>query len=185
MDDRQAFVEFIRKHGEKAYNFAFRLAGNETAARDLVQDAFTRAFERRDRYDPEKAFDSWLLKILQNIYLDQVRKETHHRTVSLDAEPPVEAGSWDEVLPGPDPDPAEGMMRMEADRRVQKALEALPVHFRTAVTLSDIEGFSYEKIGSVMACPVGTVRSRIHQGRVLLRRALGGPKGTGESYGRP
>jgi RNA polymerase sigma factor (sigma-70 family) len=178
-DKVEAFLELIRLHGEKAYNFAFRLAGNEPDARDLVQEALTRAFERQDSYDPQRTFESWLCRILQNIYLDGVRRYAHKHTVSLDTAPPTGEGAWEEILPSAEEDPADEALRREAETLAQKALDALPIHYRTAVVLSDIEGYSYERIAEVMACPVGTVRSRIHQGRVLLRRAFDGPDKAG------
>jgi RNA polymerase sigma-70 factor, ECF subfamily len=185
VNSAEAFVEFIRLHGDKAYNFAFRLAGNEADAQDLVQEAFAKAFKHRDRYDPEKPFESWLYRILQNIYLDGVRRLSHRRTVSLDAPPACEDSSWEEVLPGADADPIDGMLREETDAMIQRALGSLPIHYRTAVTLGDIEGLSYEGIGRVMGCPVGTVRSRIHQGRVMLRKAFHEFQKAGGVHGTP
>lgn len=172
MGSADAFLELIRTHGDKAYNFAYRLAGNEADAKDLVQEALMRAFEHHAAYDPGKPFDSWLCRILQNIYLDGVRKLAHRQTVSLDAAAPMEDTSWEELLPAPGDDPAQEAARAERDALLQRALDALPIHYRTAVSLSDIEGMTYDQIGRIMACPVGTVRSRIHQGRILLRRAF-------------
>lgn len=167
----KSFLELIRQHGEKAYNFAYRLSGNEHDAKDLVQEAYVRAYEHFGDYDAGRPFDSWLCRILHNIYLDGVRLYAHGHTVSLDAAAPVEDSTWEEILPAHDPDPTAGMTRLEEDGLLQRALNAVPVHYRTAVTLCDIEGLSYEQISEIMACPVGTVRSRIHQGRLLIRKA--------------
>ncbi len=168
----EAFSELIRQCGEKAYNLAYRLSGNEPDARDLVQEAFVRAYAHFETYDEKRPFETWLFRILHNIYLDGVRRYAHGHTVSLDAPSPVEDSAWEEILTGEDPEPAAGMMREETAGLVQKALNAIPVHYRTAIALCDIEGLSYEEIGKIMSCPVGTVRSRVHQGRVLLRRAF-------------
>lgn len=182
MTSREAFLEMIRQHGDKAYNFAYRLAGNDDDAKDLVQEAFMRAFQHRDRYDAGKPFESWIFKIMQNIFLDVVRRKENRMKVSLDAPAPGGTSAWEELLPGSDPNPADDALRLEADANLQKALASLAVHYRTAVTLSDVEGLSYEQISRVMACPVGTVRSRIHQGRVLLRRAFEALQQGGGSY---
>ena len=170
-DPTGSFSELIRACGEKAYNFAYRLSGNEHDARDLVQEAFVRAYEHFGSYDPSRPFETWLFRILHNIFLDGVRRYAHRHTVSLDAPSPVEDAPWEEIIPAGDPEPTSGMMRQESDEMVQKALNSVPVHYRTAVTLCDIEGLSYEEIGEIMACPIGTVRSRIHQGRQLIRKA--------------
>lgn len=170
MESNEAFVELIRRHGDKAYNFAFRLTGNEADARDLVQDALLKAYRSRDRYDESRPFDSWLLKIMQNVYLDAMRREKP--TVPLDAPHEEGARDADELLPARDESPAESALRAERDRALQRALDSLPAHYRAAVALCDIEGLSYEEISRVMTCPVGTVRSRVHQGRVLLKKAF-------------
>ena len=165
------FSELIRAHGEKAYNFAYRLSGNEADAADLTQEAFARAFEHWRSYDKARSFEAWLFRILRNIYLDGVRLYAHSHTVSLDAPSPVDDSTWEDILPGSDPELGASTDRRESDELIQRALGAIAVHYRTAVTLCDIEGLSYEEIGRIMDCPVGTVRSRIHEGRRLIRKA--------------
>jgi RNA polymerase sigma-70 factor (ECF subfamily) len=173
MDSRpgaQEYSDLIRRCADQAYNFAFRLSGSDGEARDLVQEAFTRAFEHWGRYDPSKPFEAWLSRILHNVYLDRVRRLEHTHSVSLHAPPPVEGTEWEDLLPGGDPEPIESLMTEERSALLQRALNALPEHYRAAVALCDMEDFSYERISEVMDCPVGTVRSRVHQGRVLLRK---------------
>lgn len=167
----QAFADLLRQAGDKAYNFAYRLAGNEPDARDLVQEAFARALEHAGSYDPARAFDSWLLRILHNVFLDGVRRLAHRRTVSLDAPAPVEDSSWEDILPEDALSTADELVRRESVDMVQLALERLPPHYKAAVVLCDIEGLSYDDMSRIMDVPVGTVRSRIHQGRLLARRA--------------
>lgn len=169
--DAQTFAGLIARAGDKAFNFAYRLSGNEPDARDLVQEAFMRALEHAESYDPTRPFDSWLLRILHNIFLDGMRRHSHSRTVSLDAPSPVEDAGWADLLPEEAPLPGDEMARQESRDLVQRALERLPTTYKSAVALCDIEGLSYEEIAKVMEIPVGTVRSRIHQGRLLLRRA--------------
>ena len=68
----EAFSALIRECGEKAYNFAYRLSGNEADARDLAAEAFARAYEHFGRYDPDRPFETWLFRILHNVYLDEI-----------------------------------------------------------------------------------------------------------------
>ncbi len=167
------YETLLTRCADRAYNFAFRLTGNQSDAQDLVQEAFARAFEHRARYDPSRPFAAWLNRILHNIFLDSVRRYDKKHNVSLDAPPPFdEEGSWTDILPGPDPEPTAALMKTEEERMVQTALNRLPIHYRTAVTMYDIEGLSYEEISRTTQCPIGTVCSRIHQGRALLRKAL-------------
>jgi RNA polymerase sigma-70 factor (ECF subfamily) len=147
------------------------LAGNEPDAKDLVQEAFSRALEHAGAYDPTRPFDSWLLRILHNVFLDSMRRHSHSRTVSLDAPAPVEDAGWADLLPEDEPSAADELILKESLDLLQRALTRLPTTYRSAIALCDIEGLSYEDIAQVMAIPVGTVRSRIHQGRVLLRKA--------------
>jgi RNA polymerase sigma-70 factor (ECF subfamily) len=169
--DAQTFAGLIAQAGDKAYNFAYRLSGNEQDARDLVQESFTRALEHAESYDPTRPFDSWLLRILHNVFLDSMRRHSHSRTVSLDAPAPVENSGWADLLPEEEILPADELVRRESLDLLQKALQRLPPLYKSAVLLCDIEGLSYEEIARVTDVPVGTVRSRIHQGRTLLRRA--------------
>lgn len=169
--DAETFAGLIARAGDKAYNFAYRLAGNDQDARDLVQEAFARALEHAGAYDPTRPFDSWLLRILHNVFLDSMRRHSHSRTVSLDAPAPVEDAGWADLLPGDEKPASDEMVLKESLDLLQGALSRLPVTYRSAITLCDIEGLSYEEISKVMDVPVGTVRSRIHQGRVLLRKA--------------
>jgi RNA polymerase sigma-70 factor (ECF subfamily) len=169
--DAQTFAGLIARAGDKAYNFAYRLAGNEPDARDLVQEAFTRAFEHAESYDKTRPFDAWLLRILHNVFLDAMRRHSHSRTVSLDAPAPVEDSGWSDLLPGDEPLPADELVRRESLDLLQKALQRVPPLYKSAVVLCDIEGLPYEEIARVLDVPVGTVRSRIHQGRLLCRRA--------------
>jgi RNA polymerase sigma-70 factor (ECF subfamily) len=168
--DAQTFAGMIAQAGDKAYNFAYRLAGNESDARDLVQESFVRAFEHAKSYDPSRPFDSWVLRILHNVFLDSMRRHSHSRTVSLDAPSPVEDTSWADVLPEDEPSASDEMILQESVDILQKSLARLPVTYRSAIALCDIEGLSYEEIAKVMDVPVGTVRSRIHQGRLLLKK---------------
>lgn len=173
-DDAQVDYEtLLTRCADRAYNFAFRLTGNDADAQDLVQEAFARAFEHKDRYDPSRPFSAWLNRILHNVFLDSVRRYDRKHNVSLDAPPPLdEEGSWTDILPGPDPEPSTALMKTEEEQMLQTALNRLPLHYRTAITLFDIEGLSYDEIAKIQQCPIGTVCSRIHQGRTLLRKTL-------------
>jgi RNA polymerase sigma-70 factor, ECF subfamily len=172
--DRRLFEDLLRKHHRQAYSLAYRMTGNEADAEDLVQEAFVRAFRFFDRYDTRLPFTSWLYRIMTNAHIDAVRRRGKLRTVSIDEPIKGEHGesslAWD--LPDTADTPEESLMSGVLDADIQKALLAVPDAFRTAVVLADIEGLSYEEIADVMDCSVGTVRSRIHRGRKLLRRSL-------------
>lgn len=166
------FSKLIERCADKVYNFAFRLAGNEQDARDLVQEAFSHALQHIEKYDTNRPFEPWINRILKNIYLDGIRRYAHKHTISLDGPSPMEGVPWENLIPGLDQTPAECLDEKETNLLVQRALNTLPIEYRTAVTLCDIEKFSYERISEIVGCPIGTVRSRIHQGRMLMRKAF-------------
>ncbi len=167
------YEALLRRCADKAYNFALRLSGNEQDAHDLVQEAFLRGFEHRDRYDPSRPFEAWIMRILKNVFLDAMRRYDRKHVISLDAPTPTEREApWEEILPGTDPAPLDTLLDGERKDILQAALMKLQPHYRMAIILCDIEGMNYEEIAGIMDVPMGTVASRIHQGRLLLKREL-------------
>ena len=153
--------EVARTHGRFLYNVAYRLTGNDDDAYDLVQEALLRVRKGLETYQPG-SMEGWLSRIATNVFLDEVRRK-RRRPVEVMPEDP------DRLLPAT-PGADEPTDRLSDD--VQAALRRLPEDFRTAVVLCDVVGLSYEEISDAISVPVGTVRSRIHRGRRLLRAAL-------------
>ena len=166
------FVALLKNNGDKVYNFAFRLSGNEQDAWYLFQETLMKAYAHFESYDRSRPFDSWLFKILQNVYLDERRRDSRKPSSSLDAPSPVSGKPWEEILAGGDLNPLDRFTKDENIDLVQTALGNLSPLYRTAIILCDMEGLSYEAIAEVMSCPVGTVRSRVHQARQLLKKAF-------------
>jgi RNA polymerase sigma-70 factor (ECF subfamily) len=156
--------EVARVYGRKIYNFAYRLTGNGDDASDLVQEVLLRVRKGLASYQPG-SFEGWLWRITRNAFLDDVRRRNRRPTAPL----PDEVDRW-EMASSPSADIEYSRISIGDD--VQKALLELPVEFREAVVLCDIVGLSYEEIARAVAVPVGTVRSRIHRGRKLLRESL-------------
>jgi RNA polymerase sigma factor (sigma-70 family) len=155
--------EIVRTHSARVYRLAYRLTGNPHDAEDLTQEVFVRVFRSLSQYTPG-TFEGWLHRITTNLFLDQVRRKARVRFEPL----PDDA----ERVPGNSPEPGRVLDERLFDADVQAALDALPADFRAAVVLCDIEGFSYDEISATLGVKLGTVRSRIHRGRALLRRAL-------------
>lgn len=162
----ESWEEIVRDHSARVYRLAYRLTGNPHDAEDLTQDVFVRVFRSLHTYRPG-TFEGWLHRITTNLFLDRVRRAQRIRfdalTEELTARLPVRAS-------GTDPETVYEMNHLEGD--IQRALLALPPHFRAAVVLADIEGYSYEEVGETLGIKMGTVRSRIHRGRALLRQSL-------------
>jgi RNA polymerase sigma-70 factor (ECF subfamily) len=156
--------EVVREHADRVYRLAYRLSGNRADAEDLTQETFVRVFKSLAEYTPG-TFEGWLHRITTNLFLDMVRRRQRIRFDAL----PDDAG---DRLPSKSAGPEQAYAELHLDPEVQRALDALPADFRAAVVLCDLEGLSYEEIAATLGIKVGTVRSRIHRGRVLLREAL-------------
>jgi len=169
---KREFEALVRKHNATAFNVAYRIAGNRTDAEDLTQETFLRAFRFFGNYNRAYPFESWLYKIMSNLWIDTLRRRPKNgQPVSLDQTFGEDELTMDIRDDGPSPE--QQMIESTLDSRVQKALDTLPKAFRTAVVLADIEGLSYEEIADIMKCSIGTVRSRIHRGRRAMRQKLG------------
>lgn len=164
LDPVPSFEEVATQYGPRVYQMAYRLTGDEEAARDLAQDVFVRVYRNLDRYEPG-TFGGWLYRITKNLFLDGVRRRRRFRFDPLPDE------DWRQPVdeePGPGERVEHGLLRGD----IESALLQLPPTFRTAVVLCDVQGLSYDEIGEATGWPLGTVRSRIHRGRRLLREAL-------------
>src|SRR3990172_6971796 len=162
-DPTPSWEEVARHHGRKIYNFAYRLTGNPDDARDLVQEVLLRVRRGLESYTPQ-SFEGWLWRITRNAFLDEIRRRKRRPTV------PLPDGDREDSGAAPGPDEELATARLSED--VQRALLELPYDFREAVVLCDVVGLSYEQIADAAAIPVGTVRSRIHRGRRMLRGLL-------------
>ena len=159
--------EVAAEHGRFVYSLAYRLTGSAADAEDLAQDVLLRVRTALARYRPG-SLEGWLLRITTNLFYDRMRHRARHPTEPLDElEDPGEIG-----LPSGSPSPEDTALHRELRSVVQEALRGLPYQFRVAVLLCDLYQMSYEEIGSTMGWRLGTVRSRIHRGRAMLRERL-------------
>ena len=157
--------EVARTYGRKIYNFAYRLTGNRDDASDLAQEVLIRVQRGLADFQPG-SFEGWLWRITRNAFLDEVRRRRRRPTVALPEE-------LDRTDLGSSAAPDEVLASLRLGEDVQQALLALPYDFREAVVLCDVVGLNYEEIARATEVPIGTVRSRIHRGRRLLRGMLG------------
>jgi RNA polymerase sigma-70 factor (ECF subfamily) len=156
--------EVVRTHADRVYRLAYRLSGNRADAEDLTQETFVRVFRSLAEYQPG-TFEGWLHRITTNLFLDMVRRR---QRIRFDALPE----DVNDRLASKEPGPEVAYELNNLDPEIQQALASLPEDFRVAVVLCDLEQLSYEEIAATLNVKVGTVRSRIHRGRVLLRNAL-------------
>jgi RNA polymerase sigma-70 factor, ECF subfamily len=176
MDDQRDFALLYRRSHKRAFNLAYRLLGNSTDAEDITQDAFVRAWRHFDQYDRARPFEGWLFRIVTNLVVDRRRRDRRVTIYSLDAPLKIDSEGVPVTVEIPDEtaNPETRMMADQFSEPLEKALAKLPKDYRAAVLLADVEGMSYQEIAEVLGAPIGTIRSRIHRGRLMLRRALEG-----------
>ena len=171
----EPFEALLRQHQDRLYAMAHRLAGNHDDAQDLLQQGLIEAYSAFDRFEPGTRFDRWVYRIMYHSFLDIVRKRPRFSLLSLDAPWDDEEGnSGIHDVRDSRRGPERALLDEVLSEPLQRALDALPAEFRAVVVLADMQELSYEEVARALNCPVGTVRSRLHRARGLMRRALGG-----------
>jgi RNA polymerase sigma-70 factor (ECF subfamily) len=182
---RARFEREMRSTYHRVYAYAFRILRSRDAAADVAQETYLRAWRHYERFDPERRFDRWVLRIAGNLALDQLRRR-RRAPLALDVAIP-EPGGGETLHREPvdeRPGPESSAMRCVIDPRITSALQALPASYREALWLSAVEEKPYDEIAAALKCPVGTIRSRVHRARERVRKLLetpGGPCRAGQS----
>jgi len=174
--DAAAFSALVRRHEKRVYNLCFRMLGREEDARDASQDAFLTALRKLSSFRGEAQFTTWLHRVTVNACYDVLRRKKRE---------PVLEPARDEDAPEPpgpaSPDHADSAV---TSIDVQRALLQVPQEFRAVLVLHDVHDLAYEDIAETLGIPVGTVKSRLHRGRVALAELLG-ESGRGRGHQRP
>lgn len=160
--DTEAFNELMAAHEDRVFGICLRMLRDREAALDATQETFLTVFRKADRFGGRSAFSTWLYRVAVNTCYDALRRKKRRRTESLP----------DHAEPA---DPSSQDLFAAADVRpsIEAALAELPVEFRAAITLVDLEGLALQTAAESLAVPVGTVKSRLFRGRKLLAQALG------------
>lgn len=158
-------------HINSMYNFAYRLTFDEDDANDLVQDTYLKAFRFIDSFQQGTNAKAWLFRILKNSFINDYRKKSKEPN-KVDYQEVETYYNSDEVDRQITPDlRVESLQDMMGDE-ISNALNSLDVDFRTVIILCDLEGFKYDEMAKILDIPIGTVRSRLHRARNLLKEKL-------------
>jgi RNA polymerase sigma-70 factor (ECF subfamily) len=169
---REEFEALALAYFDALYNTALRMTRNPSAAQDLVQETYLKAYRFFDRFEPGTNLKAWLFTILRNTYINAYRKTARQQQqvdfehVRLFYADTSASSAWQ------DRGSVEELLRHVVQDDVKRALDELPDEYRLVVLLADLEDFSYKEIAAIVDCPVGTVMSRLFRGRRLLRKSL-------------
>ncbi|MDO1446122.1 sigma-70 family RNA polymerase sigma factor [Rhodocytophaga aerolata] len=166
------FDQEFMPHINSMYNFAFRLTMDEDEAKDLVQDTYLKAFRFITSFQKGTNAKAWLFRILKNSFINDYRKKSKEPAKvdyqEVETFYNSEEAEADNITTDLRVDAVQEMIGDE----VANALNSLAVDFRTVIILCDIEGFTYEEMAKILDIPIGTVRSRLHRARNLLKEKL-------------
>ncbi len=171
-DSDNLFERELLPHIDALTTFAYHLTYNEEDAKDLVQETFMKAYRAIRSYVEGTNAKAWLFKILKNAYINQYRKKSR-RPAKVD---------FEEFIGYQDKEESSNVSEYQDLRteifenllgdEVTVAINSLPIDFRTVILLCDVEGFTYEEIAKIIDIPIGTVRSRLHRARNMLKEKL-------------
>jgi RNA polymerase sigma-70 factor (ECF subfamily) len=163
--DREAFGALYRRRRPDVYRFALHMTGIPAAAEDVAQDVFMTVMHEARRYTPGRSgVVPWLLGIARNHARRRLADRRHEPLPALGDEPGVTA------------DPADGIAHSQRVRELRRALASLPIAYREAVVMCDLQELTYQDAAEAAGCAIGTVRSRLHRGRQLLAEQMRGER---------
>ena len=183
--DEEAFKELVHRFQEPIASFAFRLLNDHEKALDVAQETFISVYTHADSYRPIAVFSAWIYRIAYNLAINELRRQKRQPSFSLDVDEDSEGGSPGFQLAGTGASAEEEILGREKQAAVRRCVASLPMRYRTAVVMKDMEGLTFEEIARVLHCPESTVKSRVVRARKMLLKRLApyltGTRGGGES----
>ena len=171
--DESGFRRLMERYQDRIVNFVYRMVSDRHMAEDLAQEVFVRIYLNAGRYHPGSRFAPWLYRIASNLAINELRRRKRWRFVTIDTNPSDESRNViRELKDEKSVSPEEHVSKMEASEEVAKALNKVPIKYRSPLILRELEGYDYEEIAQILDIPRGTVKSRLNRGRALLATAL-------------
>jgi RNA polymerase sigma-70 factor (ECF subfamily) len=179
--DIKIFKTLVRRYQSRVYATAYRILGNTEEAEEITQDAFVKVHHNIEKYRQASAFSSWIFQITRNLCMDVLRVRQRKKDLTVVSFDPQAIGPEDDAsqssrtltqLADPKPGPAQHLDEEEQAKIIEQKLNLLPESQKTVLVLHDIEGLSYQEIADTVGTSIGTVRSRLHYGRIKLKELL-------------
>ncbi|MEE8461246.1 MAG: sigma-70 family RNA polymerase sigma factor [Acidobacteriota bacterium] len=173
--DEYAFEVLVTRYQNKLVNYLNRLIHDYEMAVDLAQEAFIRVYRNANRYKGEYQFSTWLYRIATNLAIDEMRRrERKGRFFFYNVKESFQQDDGTRSLPDLRYSPEKSLDRTEKLERLQAAIDSLPEKYRFAFILKEVQELSYQEISKVLRISLGTVKSRVHRAKILLRGKLTG-----------
>ena len=167
--DSDSFNELVLRWERPIYALAYRTIGREEDARDVCQETFLRAFRALPGFRGQAKFSSWLYRIALNLCRDWIRRERRTPVV----QPPEDVDLIEMAAAAEPSESIEDLVaRKDLTRLVEQAMALLPEEQRTAIVLKEYHGLTFQEIAELVGCPLSTVKTRLYQGLIVLRREL-------------
>ena len=167
--DEQAYTELVNRYRGKLMTFVYRFVNDMEQAEDIIQDTTLKLYTHKHYYRNIAKFSTWIYTIAGNLAKTELRKRKHHKVTNISQMGPEDR---DYELPSVAPETDEVVQSEYIEKKIQAAIQNLPLHFRTVTILRDIQELSYEEISKIVEVPLGTVKSRINRARLQLQKEL-------------
>lgn len=163
----EAWSMLIDRYSKKVYNLALNFAGNRDDASDITQDIFLRVYNNIDKFEEDKNFNSWILKLSKNYCIDYWRKSKNYRQkLELDED------IYNSAIHEDAQTPEDAVIQNSDVQYLRQKLQLLPADLRTLIIMRDIQNYSYQEIAEQLSIPLGTTKSRINRARLKLAKIV-------------
>ena len=167
--DEQAYTELVNRYRDKLISFVYRFVNDMEQAEDIIQDTMLKLYTHKHYYRNIAKFSTWIYTIAGNLAKTELRKRKNRKVTNISQMGPEDR---DYELPSVAPETDEVVQSEYIEKKIQAAIQNLPLHFRTVTILRDIQELSYEEISKIVEVPLGTVKSRINRARLQLQKEL-------------
>jgi RNA polymerase sigma-70 factor (ECF subfamily) len=170
--DASAFETLVTTYEKGVYNLAFRLVGDREDAMDITQDVFLKAYQALPRFRGDSRFSTWIYRVCVNASLDHLRKKQKQPSYSLDEPLAIKESSVTREVADESENVEDSVEIKFLSTDILRALRDLDPAHRAIILLCDVQGYSYQEIADILGLSMGTVKSRLHRARNMVRRVL-------------
>ena len=167
--DEQAYIELVNRYRDRLMNFVYRFVNDYEQSEDIAQETLIKLYTHKHYYKKIAKFSTWIYTIAANLAKSELRKKKSRKVTNLSQ---MSSQEKEYELPADQPDTDQAIESEFIEKRIQAAIQKLPLHFKTVTILREIQELSYEEISKILEVPLGTVKSRINRARLQLQKEL-------------